>query len=935
MISHLCAHRALCLSQSPQYRVTYSINDKETKVATSSQLSKQSNDEEQSIITSQQQLKAVSLRATRSHIEKEKETLLSNKPSTTSNNNVNDFKAISQCLREERLSQQMKELHNTKQFEPMLGLIVRQKSTITTANGNGKEEEEVPPFEYININDSFTVNQGDVGGSGGGGDKSILSGGVVDLVSNQSIMSAVQSSVVKKRRQSEQRSIAAAANGEKDEVTSSAVTPTKNRDRYTIDQLDCISPLRNGSPGDNDRHDRAASSFAAAKASGGGKAKANSKAVKKKVKDDNWRETVDPKSGKTYYYNKQTREVSWTKPSEKKDAITTAKKKQQQQLLKSTTMQQPSPPISLVRTMSCPTTEAKKTNASTYPAVVTPPRKHRTTANFEEEGTTMSPITMFTGLEESAAYPPFVPPVKEQQPNDVFQEDPFDSIIKDGAERRRDREEEDVDHEDKVEEVNAPPAALIGEQPQQTVHELKASRQPSPPVRYEDTVNNLGPLGQSIQQAVGEVILSVEDALRPPPPAAPPPPLSPKRDKQHESASVSSNSISSSVRRMMKSSPFRRKSNKVDIQPIPSSTTTNGAKTPAVVSPDKNDDPDMEMYPSESSLSTLSLPDDTDYHSSDYDDYQHSSNKPPRHPLSSTNNKDYSSSSDTELSAVIAGVNKKLHGKITPLNKRQRRRKKKSSRGGGSRSSDISSVGSYLSDGSLLDEVIHEESDEQPAPYSNYLSDDAPPAVIDASPTPRRRKKKSPSKSKERNRSRSSSSKKKKHAGVDPPDDDEPLLSGYESNHHSGAEESISSRAARARRNRILSKQGEHEHPTQKDDGVGDPVIASLPTISVPTKRSKPEVVDRGMNNRPPPSVVIVTDGDGKGSNKSEQYESTKSAAWQARKVRMARLRMIRGHTEQQQDEDDNHTNNEDDDEEEVIRADGVVLACSDDEDSI
>jgi len=841
----------------------------------------------------------------------------------------------------------MKELHNTKQFEPMLGLIVRQKSTIT-ANGNGKEEEEVPPFEYININDSFTVNQGDVGGSGGG-DKSILSGGVVDLVSNQSIMSAVQSSVVKKRQS--ERSIISAANGGKDEVTSSAVTPTKNRDRYTIDQLDCISPLRNGSPGDNDRHDRAASSFAAAKASGGGKAKANSKAVKKKDKDDNWRETVDPKSGKTYYYNKETREVSWTKPSEKKDAAAPAakKKKQQQQLLKSTAMQQPSPPISLVRTMSCPTTEAKKDTkaaSNTYPAVITPPRKHRTTANLEEEGTTMSPITMFTGLEENAAYPPFVPPVKQGQPpndlmfgnnDDVFQEDPFDSIIKDGAERRRDREEEDVDHKDKVEEVNAPPAALIGEQPQQTVHELKASRQPSPPVRYEDTVNNLGPLGQSIQQAVGEVILSVEDALRPPPPAALPLPLSPKRDKQHESASVSSNSISSSVRRMMKSSPFRRKSNKVDIQPIPSSTTTNGSKTLAVVSPNKNDDdPDMEMYPSESSLSTLSLPtaEDTDYHSSDYDDYQYSSNnKPPRHPLSSTNNKDYSSSSDTELSAVIAGVNKKLHGKITPLNKRQRRRKKKSSRGGGSRSSDISSVGSYLSDGSLLDEVIHEESDEQPTPYANYLSDDAPPAVIDASPTPRRRKKKSPSKSKERNRSRSSSSKKKnKNVGVDPPDDDEPLLSGYESNHHSGAEESISSKAARARRNRILSKRGEHEHPIQNGDSVGDLVIASLP---VSAKRSKPEVVDRGMNNRPPPSVVIVTDGDGKGGNKSEQYESTESAAWQARKVRMARLRMIRGHTYQQQDENDNHTNNEDDNDEEVIRADGIVLACSDDEDSI
>lgn len=849
----------------------------------------------------------------------------------------------------------MKELHNSKQFEPMLGLIVRQKSTIT-ANDNvkGEEEEEVPPFEYININDSFTVN-------GGGGDKSVLSGGVVDLVrSNQSIMSAVQSSVVKKIRQSEQRSMISANGGKKSEVTS-AGTPTKNRDRYTsIDQLDCISPLRNGSPGDNDLPVRGvASSSTTAKASGGGKAKADaSKAVKKKkIKDDNWRETVDPKSGNIYYYNKETREVSWTKPSEKKDATITKKKEKQQQIPKSSAVQQPSPPISLVRTMSCPTTEAKKTNASTYPAVVTPPRKHRTTANLKEEGTTMSPITMFTGIEESAAYPPFVPPVKEQPPNlmfgnneDVFQqEDPFDSIIKEGAERRRDREDEEeeevaptmfskdlmADHEDKVEDINAPPATLIGERPQQTVHELKATRQPSPapPVRYEDTVNNLGPLSQSIQQAVGEVILSVEDALRPPPPA-PPLPLSPKRDKQHisESASISSNSISSSVRRMMKSSPFRRKSTKIDIQPIPPSTTTNVSKTPTVVSPDKNDDPDMEMYPSESSLSTLSLPEDTDYHSSDYDDYQYSSNKPPRHPSSSTNNKDYSSSSDTELSAVIAGVNKKLHGKITPLNKRQRRRKKKSSRGGGGSRSSVSSVGSYLSDGSLLDEVIHEESDEQPAPYANYLSDDAPPAVIDASPTPRRRKKKSPSKSKERNRSRSNS-KKKKHIGVDPPDDDEPLLSGYESNHHSGAEESISSRAARARRNRILSKRGEQEHPKQNGDS-GDPVIASLPTISVPTKRSKPEVVDRGMNNRPPPSVVIVTDGDGKGGNKSEQYESSKSAAWQARKVRMTRLRMIRGHTDQQQDGDDNHTN-EDDDEVEVIRADGIVLACSDDEDSI
>jgi len=628
------AHRALCLSQSPQYRVTYSINDEETGVV-GSQLSKQANEEQSIMISQQQQLQAVSLRATRSHIEKEKETLLSNKPSTTSNNNVNDFKAISQCLREERLSQQMKELHNTKQFEPMLGLIVRQKSTITV-NGNGDEEEEVPPFEYININDSFTVNQD----REGEGDKSILSGGVVDLVSNQSIMSAVQSSVVKKR-QSEHRSILSVAYGGKNEVTSSAVTPTK-LDRYTsIDQLDCVSPLRNGSPGGDDRHVRGAVSSTAATAAKA-KAKANVKAVNK-FNNDNWRETVDLKSGNIYYYNKETREVSWTKPSEKteKVIVTAIKKKQQQQLPKSV-VQQPSPPISLVRTMSCPTTEAKnntKATNNTYPAVITPPRKHRTTANLEEEGTTMSPITMFTGLEESVAYPPFVPLVKEQSPDDlmfgnnkdvVHQEDPFDSIIKDGAERRRDIEEEDAAAAevasmfskdliaDQIQDVNEP-ATLIGERPQQTVHELNATRQPSPapPVRYEDAVNNLGPLGQSIQQAVGEVILSVEDALRPPPPA-PPLPLSPKRDKQHdnESASVSSNSISSSVRRMMKSSPFRRKSNKVDIQPIPPSTTTNVSKTPAVVSPDKNDDPDMEMYPSESSLSTLSLPDDTDYHSS-------------------------------------------------------------------------------------------------------------------------------------------------------------------------------------------------------------------------------------------------------------------------------------------------------------------------------
>ena len=128
-----------------------------------------------------------------------------------------------------------------------------------------------------------------------------------------------------------------------------------------------------------------------------------------------------------------------------------------------------------------------------------------------------------------------------------------------------------------------------------------------------------------------------------------------------------------------------------------------------VVSPERVYDPDLDMYPSESSVSELSLPnvEDEEYLKRIEQEYLKLKKSKPAEPILDLpiNYQSESSGGESELDQVIAGVqrvNRKTSGKITPLNRRARRRR---TGGGGSVSGD-----SYSSaQGSLLDEVIVEE----------------------------------------------------------------------------------------------------------------------------------------------------------------------------------------------------------------------------------
>mmetsp|Transcript_14402 Transcript_14402/g.26013 ORF Transcript_14402/g.26013 Transcript_14402/m.26013 type:complete len:1499 (-) Transcript_14402:116-4612(-) len=353
----------------------------------------------------------------------------------------------------------------------------------------------------------------------------------------------------------------------------------------------------------------------------------------------------------------------------------------------------------------------------------------------------------------------------------------------------------------------------------------------------------------------------------------------------------------------------------------PSKTKGDGAVGSRIVSPEKHHDPDINVYPSENDLSELSLT-DNDYLTSDGD-------APAIRSVQSMGN--YSSDgsfytndsnmTDSELSAVIDGVNKQLQhrvtsGKITPFNKRRRRRRK-GRRYYSAASSVNSSLSGYSSHGSLLDEVIVEEgelnSSNEVANTSGCevqavaaLSSPARkksvgsvPVLIEASPKRKhkdrsksrsgskkgsgnsivdvieaspKRKHKDPSKS--RGGSRKGSVKSNK---VVPSDEGG---SGYGSAVVdaiiSDADESFSSLAARARRNRIA-----------KQPSFSRPMSPDFPD----DEASGFMVADKRIDNRSPPLTageMMVDD------SASDTNSHTDTVAWRARKVRMARLRMVR-----------------------------------------
>ena len=349
----------------------------------------------------------------------------------------------------------------------------------------------------------------------------------------------------------------------------------------------------------------------------------------------------------------------------------------------------------------------------------------------------------------------------------------------------------------------------------------------------------------------------------------------------------------------------------------------------AVVSPEK-DDPGVEMYPSDASMSTLSLPTASDYYTSD-DDYKQS--KLSRKDGSSCSRGFFSGtdSESEEMSIIIAGVqrmNRKTCGKPSHLSKRRRRRKRKSSSRSGCSISEYSSHS-----GSLLDEVIDEE-----GPLNE--SGEPIPAVIDASPIRQPQKKsKSP-------RKKSISPKKRAMQKVTAPISN--ALSGYESGYAyrsdfsddeskrtgyhllSENEESTSSRAARARRNRLLSKRQIHIDPDSLPDQTNLVRTAAVdasgyksPADSLSSGRSCHDDSKSYQSQRRDPSYSYIDDDVhliGKHANMGVCFGSTSqrgNISWQARNSRMSRLRMQRQAAES------------------VMRESERVTACGSDEGSI
>lgn len=374
-----------------------------------------------------------------------------------------------------------------------------------------------------------------------------------------------------------------------------------------------------------------------------------------------------------------------------------------------------------------------------------------------------------------------------------------------------------------------------------------------------------------------------------------------------------------------------------------------------LVSPERVQDPDLDMYPSESSVSELSLPnvDDEEYIKRIEEEYLRlKKNNKPAEPILDlpVSYKNESSGGESELDQVIAGVqriNRKISGKITPLNKRARRRR---TGGGGSVSGD-----SYSSaQGSLLDEVIVEEGENQSTEIS-VGSGGGIPNVI--SPEIKTRK------------SRRSESISRVVPSFEEDD-------GYQ-NEQSAEEDdddvqSVTSSVASARRYRLSlrrkasvqsnasvesddtppkrnSKSSTLDEFLESDASVSKEEKVKLlqealdrlqkttstdegytsAAKSVKSQRSltrlnhrydrKAETVDLPLNARITPHAQDVNTGAAPTSERSRR-----DSAWQARKARLKRQRMLRA--EEANDEDST---------DEVIRANHGIIVCASDEGSI
>lgn len=349
------------------------------------------------------------------------------------------------------------------------------------------------------------------------------------------------------------------------------------------------------------------------------------------------------------------------------------------------------------------------------------------------------------------------------------------------------------------------------------------------------------------------------------------------------------------------------------------------------------EDPELDMYPSDSSLSELSL-------DSDDDRQQNQQSKSHSHQDACNDNKtkiakaDCSSiiylsdssadgeftsddnDSESEMYAIIAGVrklNRRMSGKTAPQYKRRRRRK--------GTSDDVSTVKSFMSHGSLLDEIIHEESTEcdGPSPPRMTIStkkkkrednhhhqhhdgevDDCYPSLNNSNELTNYEEllqslQSSSSVSEIDSMKNDHNPENDIHALLDRSGD---FSCGDGGDAVSDSDESMSLRASQARKQRIVSAQRFSllPHDSDTDD---DNVYNSCNGVN---SVNSDGVNFRGISNRPPSLAVIgaiaceneLSDASKKHITDISSNSNHINSAWQVRQVRMARLRMSRGEQE-------------------------------------
>lgn len=381
----------------------------------------------------------------------------------------------------------------------------------------------------------------------------------------------------------------------------------------------------------------------------------------------------------------------------------------------------------------------------------------------------------------------------------------------------------------------------------------------------------------------------------------------------------------------------------------------------------QHDDPELDMYPSDSSLSELSLDSD--------DEHQSKQSKPQLHPhqdacidddnVSKTTNNaihcniyfsadnveftsDDNDDSESEMYAIIAGVrklNRRMSGKTAPQYKRRRLRK--------GMDNDVSTVKSFTSHGSLFDKIIHEESAEGdvPSPPRMTIStkkkkkredhnqhhegevDDCYPSLINSDEVLKFNELQSlQSPLKEIVKKNDNNPEENIHPFLDRNGDISCGSSGGDINDDvvSDSEASMSLRASQARKQRILSGQRFSLllHDSDKDEYDDDNVYNSY------NRENNADVIFRSVSNSPSSSEatgIIACESQLTDASKNIIIERCCihiNSAWQARQVRMARLRMSRGEQEK--------PSLTLEPEGKIFRAtDNLVVACYSDENSI